>query len=272
MPEGPEVRIVAEQLDQWFAHEQLNSVERIGGRYLKNPVPGLSVFETTLPATLTCVASKGKLIGFYFDNGWFLFSSLGMTGSWGEVKEKHSAVQFNFSNGSAFYTDPRRFGRLEFLYGSDAADAKFDSLGPDLVSVALGIDPAFRTSRFCDCFENSSKTIVEDLMNQKIVSGVGNYIKSEALYRARISPWRQTSSLNTEEWKGLFTAIKQIMVESYKAGGATLATYKHLDGSTGGYSEKLKVYGKFFDPEKRLIQKETTKDGRTTWWVPEVQK
>lgn len=282
MPEGPEVRIIAEQLEKRLIGASqpetghwIQKIEPIGGRYLKNPIPGFANFKH--PTRFRAIHSKGKLIVFRFENGWNMFSSLGMTGSWGETKEKHSAVRFEVvgpffkEKFNIYYTDPRRFGRLEFQYGIDAMCAKLKKLGPDLTATAVGCQ------KFCDHIEfrekvkKYKKTIAEALMDQKLFAGVGNYIKSEALYRAHISPWRSASSLDTPECNSLFLALMKVMKESYESGGATLATYKHFDGKTGDYSKYLKVYGKTFDPRGNLITKETTKDGRTTWWVPGAQ-
>src|SRR5688572_18711097 len=90
MPEGPEVRIIAEQLNAQLKDCFVTEIETIGGRYLKSPIPGLTDWK---PHRIEAVCSKGKLIVFRFSDGWYMFSSLGMTGSWGSTREKHSAVR-----------------------------------------------------------------------------------------------------------------------------------------------------------------------------------
>ncbi len=275
MPESPEVRIIAEQLNSKLTDHLLRDIRIIGGRYLSEPIIGFDSFA--FPTNIRCVISKGKLIIFRFENGWTMFSSLGMTGSWGVEKEKHSALQLDFlgpgkESFSVYYTDPRRFGRLEFQFGLPSFSSKLKNLGPDLLSSALGEDPEITSEQFRKIFCDSNKTISERLMDQKIFSGVGNYIKSESLYLAGISPWRVCRSLTQVESIKLLASINQVMVESYQAGGATLATYKNVENKPGGYAGQLRVYGKARSPEDHVIKRERTKDGRTTWWDPLIQK
>ena len=115
------------------------------------------------------------------------------------------------------------------------------------------------------------KTIVEALMDQSVVSGVGNYVKAEALYLAKISPHRTVSSLTNAELCDLNAAVRSVLVNSFESGGATLQSYQDFYGEVGDATQRFAVYGRKADPEGREIIKEQTKDGRTTHWVPAVQ-
>ena len=109
------------------------------------------------------------------------------------------------------------------------------------------------------------------LMDQKHVSGVGNYIKSESLYISKISPHRKLKDINEDELKSLFNAIKKVIISSYKSQGMSLRDYKDFEDKPGEYQFKLVVYGRKFDDLGNKVKTETTKDKRTTHWVPEVQ-
>ena len=108
-------------------------------------------------------------------------------------------------------------------------------------------------------------------MDQSVIAGVGNYVKAEALWLARLSPHRAVSSLSDHDKKVLNHSIQTVLRESFQNGGATLRTYKNFDGSEGQYSSRFAVYNQSTDPDGNEVVKEKTDDGRTTHWVPNVQ-
>lgn len=268
MPEGVEVKVITQQLAVQAIGKTLQEINLLGGRFLRIPPENFAKFQKVLPSKITEINCKGKFIWFTFDNRWYLFNTLGMTGSWGDVREKHSAISLTFDDGSIIYfTDPRHFGTLKF---SLSLQDKLDSLGEDLLQSALTEQDLTRIFR--KRIQAKTETLAEILMNQKIFSGVGNYIKAEALYLAKLSPWRRGNTLSTTECDILLSSINKIMLESYRLDGTTIATYKNFEGKLGQYSSKLLVYGKNLDPLGNLIKSETTLDKRTTWWVPRLQR
>ena len=108
-------------------------------------------------------------------------------------------------------------------------------------------------------------------MDQSVVSGVGNYVKAEALYLSKISPHRLVSSLTDIDLQNLNLATRSVLVNSFESGGATIQSYRSFYGEVGDATQRFAVYGRKTDPEGREIIKEQTKDGRTTHWVPQVQ-
>lgn len=271
MPEGPEVRVIVDQLSNQVKNKTLQSLHIIGGKFIKYPPENLDNFQAKSPMKLTAVNCKGKFIWFTFDNGWYLWNTLGMTGCWGLTKEKHAAVHLKFDNNiEIFFMDPRHFGTVKFVYGTNILQDKLNNLGLDLLEAGLSNTDISTT--FQKKIQNSNSSIAEIVMNQKIFSGIGNYIKAEALYRAKISPWRVGKTLSSEECLALLRSATDIMVESYKLGGTTIATYKNFKGDVGRYGSKLLIYGKTTDPLGNSVKSEETPDKRTTWWVPLIQK
>jgi formamidopyrimidine-DNA glycosylase len=108
-------------------------------------------------------------------------------------------------------------------------------------------------------------------MNQKIFAGVGNYIRAEALYLNKTSPWAKSFILNEDQVAQLCDSIHKIMEESYNHQGATISTYKDAYGAEGKYTSCFKVYGKKIDPNGYKIIKEESPDGRTIHWCPQIQ-
>jgi formamidopyrimidine-DNA glycosylase len=108
-------------------------------------------------------------------------------------------------------------------------------------------------------------------MDQSLFAGVGNYIRAEALYLSRISPWRLGSSLSKEELSQLCQDIIKVMKDSYQHQGATIRTYEDAFGAEGKHANFFKVYGKSHDEMGNLVISELTPEGRTIHWCPAVQ-
>jgi formamidopyrimidine-DNA glycosylase len=191
-----------------------------------------------------------------------------MTGNWSYEAGKHARVSFSLTNGLVLhFTDVRNFGTLKVQTTVDFV-ARRAALGPDVLkSPVAAVSGRIYDFRYAFQQDGRSVTLVEALMDQRILAGVGNYLKSEILFAAKLSPHRQLSSLTDDEIAALATEIVRIPQESYRLGGTTLRNYHAPDGEPGRFSEILKVYGK----NGHGIKKETTADKRTTFWVPSVQ-
>lgn len=265
MPESPEVLIITEQLANLCIGKKLTSVSELGGRYSKSKPPGYDDLIGQLPLRIVNIQCHGKFIYWELENENYLWCTLGMTGQWSRTKTKHYAVGLNIDNQSIYLNDPRHFGTIRFIKGAQEMIWKLNSLGPDMFT-----EPDY--NKFHQIIgRGKNKAIVQLLMDQKQLSGIGNYIKCESLYRARISPWRKCNTLSLQETRRLRGSVIDVMNESYRAGGATLATYRDFDGKAGGFSKHLKVYDKVVDPLGNKVIAETTPDKRTTYWVPGFQ-
>jgi len=109
------------------------------------------------------------------------------------------------------------------------------------------------------------------LMNQKVISGVGNYIKAESLWYSRINPHVLVKDLSDENLVTLNKAILFVINKSYNEQGATIKSYYTFDGKEGSAVQGFVVYGKRKDYNGHNVIKETTPDKRTTHWVKERQ-
>ncbi len=114
-------------------------------------------------------------------------------------------------------------------------------------------------------------TLPAVMMNQNLIGGIGNYIKAEALYRARLSPHRTVESLSDADFSLLNESVREVIVGSYENRGATIRTYAGLDGESGDFPFFFKVYGRQTCEAGHPVITEGTQDGRTTWWVPQIQ-
>jgi len=267
VPEGAEVKIIAEGVAKQVGNNRLLSVTSLSGRYAKSEIEGLATLS--LPLKILGVGARGKLVFWILDNENFLLNTLGMTGGWTSTPTKYSRVRFDIENaGSIFFNDTRNFGTLKFVKGKSKFVSKLQTLGPDMLSDNVSYEQFQERMTLLP----KGTTLTEALMNQSVISGVGNYVKAEALWRARLSPHRETISVSISDLELLCDAIKSTLHEAYEAGGASLKDYLNAEGERGQAQQNFAVYGKKKDPMGNPVVKEQTKDGRMTHWAPAWQK
>ncbi len=298
MPEGPEVRRSADQLSSRLLNKRIvNAFVGRTGRYVEHPPDGFKEFVKELeergPCKVTEVTCKGKFMWWTLDfarrmvgpergeQPWHLWITYGMSGQWSPEETKHAGFGIYYSDTGAtqdaeghfiqppslYFNDQRHFGTLKFVHSDEQHQKKLATLGPDMLSAPPEpID-------FVNCLlQKSDKTLAEVLMDQSVISGVGNYIKAESLYLAELSPHRAVSSLTAVELIQLRQQIINVMRASYNTGGATIRTYRNPDGSEGEAQRRFCVYNHKTDPLGNPVVKEETLDGRVTHWVPSVQR
>lgn len=250
-PEGAEVKLIGEKLAKLVGTRKLVTVVPMNGRYVKKPIFGLEDMAPHLPTKVIGVGVKGKLIFWILSNDHFLLNTLGMTGTWSGQHSIHARVRFDFdSGGPVYFVDTRNFGSLKFVYGRNSFKRKLDELGPDMLSEPITYP------QFAERLDAKSHwPICKVLMDQRVIAGVGNYVKSESLYRAKISPHRLVGSLSGTELNDLMREIQSVLREAYEKPN----------------SDRFLVYRKKTDPIGNPITSEMTKDGRRTHWVPAIQ-
>lgn len=268
MPEGPECRIYAEALDDELRGKKIHNVEILSGRYKKTLPEGYELFMKSLPRRVVEVSVKGKFIYFRLNADKYIWSTLGMTGAWTTRRESDARLAFHYDDGVLYYCDVRNFGTLKFRMSHAETEAKLASLGYDLLNCE---EPQLAlTLKTLGLKRNQKKTLAQILMDQKSFAGVGNYIKAEALYRARLSPHRTGESLSAEERSALHDALVTVMRGSYAS--KTKRFVHYTDMKECGQEFKKIVYKKAQDPLGNKVIQEETKDKRTTHWVPALQK
>ena len=265
MPEGPELKNLCDGL-QIFKNELLTNFNILSGRYKKDQIilDNYNEFNNDLPCRINSISVKGKLLYFILDNEWVILNTMGMSGRWTKKYQKHCHLELIISDKKIWFCDPRRFGTIKIFKDLKLLKKKLDSIGPDLLNSKIDEKQFIEIMR-----KHQNKNITKVLMNQSIMSGCGNYIKSESLYRAGISPHNNIIDLNDQILIKLLKALQNVMQESYKSKGATISTYYNFNDDKGSFN--FKVYGKKIDDHGNEIVKEKTLDGRTTHWVKNIQ-
>lgn len=281
MPEGVEVRISAELIKPLIINKLIDKI-CIGdnSRYINNSLEGYNEFnkcikQGTCPIKILDIKTKGKFTYWTFNNDWYMFSTFGMTGQWSPNKGKHVCFYFRLYDDEndiishIYFNDSRHFGSIKFINSDKNLKDKLNELGWDPLS-DVGLSEGWLSWIHSELLK-SNKPIGQILLDQSIFAGVGNYIRAEALYHVKLSPWRISNTLSKSKIKDLCQAIIDVMQESYKYQGATLLSYKDAYGNEGKYSSCFKVYGRKIDILGNVVKTESTPEGRTIHWCPSVQ-
>jgi uracil-DNA glycosylase len=157
-----------------------------------------------------------------------------------------------------YYHDQRNFGTLKFSLSKTELDTKLASLGPDI----LDDSSSFTEEQFLQIMQQQKQdlNICKFLMDQSKLAGVGNYILSESLYRARIDPFASLSELNEAMRRRLYTEMIAVANESYQSQGLTRkdgGTHRNLDGQAGNFQFQLQCYGRNVCANGKPVTKET---------------
>ncbi len=274
MTEGPEATHLSKFIGRHFKGKRLSKISIVGGRYRTHGAPArMKQFQQQLPATLTDVHKKGKVIFLIFNNGWFVIAKMGMTGWFArpedrQLFESKPNVIFHFGDGNEGqlqWHDFRNFGTLTFTNNSSEVLEELKGIAPDILDPAVTAAQVYkRVVAAAEVAVGKNPTIAEALMDQTYaISGIGNIIKSELLYDAGISPKRRIKELSRADWSAIFGSARKVARE----------VLRHLESDAGRdeYFSAHRVYQKDADPKGRVVKKIRTGDGRTTFWVPEVQ-
>jgi len=268
MPEGPECRTFALGLAKAISYKTLVDINILSGKYSREAPKGFHDLKPKLPIQMVGAGVHGKYIYALGREDQLIISfTMGMTGNFSIEKQKHSRVEFCFSDNSrVYYNDTRNFGTIRFDFGKDYLVDKLEGLGPDMLVEDIS------DQNFITLLRAKNKwNICKALMDQHVIAGVGNYVKADSLWLSKINPNAKISDLEDGELAVLNRSVKKVLRTSFEEGGATFKSYSDINGNLGNYSRRFLVYNQKSDPEGNLVEKIKTPDGRTTHWSPKVQ-
>lgn len=264
MPESPEVKIMANCINIKISGWNMTKF----APYHKSIFRKTDGFGRLLPKTVSNVTTKGKFLYFQFTDGTYIGNSFGLSGKYRWQNESKSGSilrgKFTFQSSSKdseielAYIDNLAYGKFEYFDSKEKLDSKLKKLGPDVFSLTL---TNFIKTLMKSTKRTPNKEISSYLMDQSKVAGIGNYLKSEILYKSKIHPQRKISSLSDDEIRCIYDAIIEICTESLNSGGSP--KYGDLDGNKGNF--KMKIY------ENKNFEVMQTKDGRKTWYDAKTQ-
>lgn len=264
MPEVSEVKLTTEYLEKTLSGKIITDWKFLSGKYHDAEPSGFNSFYNELPSMVSEIKCKGKLIYMHCFNEFhefYILHNMHMTGSWREKPDESSRwfVEIN-SKQKLWFRDPRCFGTLMFTENEDIFKSIFNKLGPDIMSDEFNLQLWRKIIA-----QHKDKNVTSFLMDQSIISGCGNYIKSEVLYYAKILPSRKIDSLTENESEKLFEALRIIPRIAYLNKGLSLRDYTDPKGKKGFHEFQLQIYG------QKNAKRQKTMDGRTTYFDPNIQ-
>ncbi len=282
MPELPEVETIARGLNQRVAGDMVESVWLSGKpEPLKSSAKEIAlVLEHS---RIAGVRRAGKHIVFDLErrgrNGrrshgvrgqWIVH--LGMTGRLliaspeTEIARHTHAILKLASGRDLRFVDPRRFGRLAVVRMESKSSPGFSAPGDEPLDSEIG--------HFLTLFRRRKTPIKSALLNQKLLSGVGNIYADESLFRAGIRPRRRAASITAVELRNLHAAVQQVLHEAIELGGSSVSDYVDAEGRKGFFQFQHRVYGR--EGEECLMCGAAIKRviiaGRSSHYCPHCQK
>jgi len=292
MPEGPEIYtstlIIKKQLENLY----LNNIEYTSNFTNSRNLLNTELVDYELPLKIKEIFSRGKRVNFICENSkkegsvfvWFYsmtgrlcFTHRGkpliiMTFNPNLITDKN----YNETNDIIlYYEDSRTLGFVKYAISEEEIEDIYKDVGPDFLNNEVELD------YFTTIIKNKrmkTKPIAELLIDQSKISGIGNYLRAEILYEAKISPFRQLQNITDTEIDNLYNIILKTLKESVKLGGLSFNDYLNPNSEKGQFV--CQIYGNTHDSEGNIIVKEKIgpvpspgkKDmRRSIHWVRKVQ-
>ena len=251
MPELPEVETVRLGLDTWVKGRRIREVQVHHPRAIRRHVPGSGHFAAVLAGrTVLGVRRRGKYLWLPLDSGDALMGHLGMSGQFlvhrpGTPDEAHLRVRFRFADDGPElrFVDQRTFGGLSVSEGGADLPAEIAHIARDPV------DPEFSDDGFVAALRRKRTEVKRALLDQTLISGVGNIYADEALWRAKLHGARPTDALTGPAGHRLLGYVREVLGEALKAGGTSFdALYVNVNGDSGYFDRSLNAYGREGQP------------------------
>jgi endonuclease-8 len=303
MPEVIEVLKYADFLRTKLKGKKITDINILNGRYKTHgPPENLDNLIKALPLKVKSIETKGKFLYMHFENGMYLFSTLGLSGGWAWTKDddagddkiqfghllkyiakdkldqyhtkalKHLNVEFITTDGTLYFYDVLSYGTLKVVLTEAELNKKLCSIGPDITAETTTYD-VFK-ARLDKA--GPEKLIGNVLMNQRLISGIGNYLRADVLWLAKISPHRQMKDISPADVKKIWTFSRMLAWAkyNYKKGVKDGYIEKDHPKTPEDYKREFYVYYQNSDPQGHPVTKEEMYEGsqkRFIYWVSSVQ-
>ena len=251
MPELPEVETVRQGLAKWVTGRRISTVEVRHPRAIRRHLPGDVHFADVLKGrTITDVARRGKYLWLPLDSGDAIIAHLGMSGQLlmqpaGTPEEVHLRVRVTFADDGPElrFVDQRTFGGMSV--SPDGAE-----LPAEIAHIARDpLDPLFDDELFVAGLRGKHTEVKRALLDQTLISGIGNIYADEALWRAQLHGARPTDALTRPAVRRLLAHVRDVLGEAIVAGGTTFdALYVNVNGESGYFDRSLNAYGREGQP------------------------
>lgn len=272
MPEIAEVETVRNTLKKQILHKRIKSVKILYEKMLESDV---EEFKNVLKDNeFLDIKRRGKWLIFELEKH-YLLSHLRMEGKFflknsSDNLEKHEHICITFSDNTDLrYHDTRKFGRMCLV--------KKEELSKNKAIQKQGYEPGEKelTSEYLlEKFKKKNIPVKTLLLDQTIISGLGNIYVNEVLFASKINPFKEGSKITKNEAKNIVESSDKIIKRAIELGGTTIKSYTSSLGVTGRFQQELKVHKKEGEKCSNCSSKILREKigGRSTYYCPNCQK
>jgi len=247
VPELPEVEVVRRGLDAHVVGRSITGVDVLHPRPLRRHLAGPTDFAASVTGRrIVAACRRGKYLWLPLDSGDAILGHLGMSGQLlvqpeAAAAERHLRVRFRLDGGETElrFVDQRMFGGLAVSAGGAA-------LPPEIAHIARDpMDADFDDALFLAKVTKRASGIKRILLDQTVVSGVGNIYADEALWLAGLHGDRPGERLRRADVTRLLSAVRNVMGAALAQGGTSFdALYVNVNGESGYFDRSLQAYGR----------------------------
>lgn len=250
MPELPEVEVVRRGLEKHLAGRRIEDVTVLHSRPVRSHPGGGEGFISALRGRIVDgVRRRGKYLWLVLGDD-AMIAHLGMSGQFrihcpADPMLRHTRVVFHLGDGTqARFVDQRMFGGLEFVAGGGVCPVPHIARDP--------FDPEFNPAEVTHRLRARRTTVKRALLDQRLVSGIGNIYADESLWRARLHFEHPAAELTSARAKSLLEHAADVMREALAAGGTSFdSLYVNINGESGYFDRALDAYGRENKPCRR---------------------
>ncbi|MFD5148894.1 bifunctional DNA-formamidopyrimidine glycosylase/DNA-(apurinic or apyrimidinic site) lyase [Streptomyces sp. NPDC058401] len=260
MPELPEVEVVRRGLERWVAGRTVEAVEVLHPRAVRRHEGGGADFAARLTGrTFGVPRRRGKYLWLPLEEQEHsVLGHLGMSGQLlvqpeGAPDEKHLRIRVRFGDDAGTelrFVDQRTFGGLSL---HSCVPGSEDGLPDVIAHIARDpLDPLFDEAAYHLALRTKRTTVKRALLDQSLISGVGNIYADESLWRAKLHYERPTSTLTRPRSTELLGHVRDVMNEALAVGGTSFdSLYVNVNGESGYFDRSLDAYGREDEPCRR---------------------
>ena len=265
MPELPEVEVVRRGLQEHVVGATITAVDVLHPRPVRRHLPGPDDFAARLTGRrIDGARRRGKYLWLPLDNDDAVLAHLGMSGQMliqaaDAPDERHLRIRFRLERASAApvassqlpgvelrFVDQRMFGGLSLSPGGAQLPAEIAHIARD------PMDPDFDDAAFVTRLRKRTSGVKRLLLDQTLISGVGNIYADEALWLARLHGDRPGDRLRRSDADALLAGVRTVMAAALAQGGTSFdALYVDVNGESGYFDRSLEVYGQAGEPCSR---------------------
>ncbi|MET7935698.1 bifunctional DNA-formamidopyrimidine glycosylase/DNA-(apurinic or apyrimidinic site) lyase [Streptomyces sp. NPDC005322] len=285
MPELPEVEVVRRGLERWVSGRTVADVQVLHPRAVRRHLGGAEDFAARLTGRRTgTVRRRGKYLWLPFDDDAAAESVLAHLGMSGQLlvqpadapDERHLRIRVRFADDAGTelrFVDQRTFGGLSL---HDTVPGDLEGLPDAIAHIARDpLDPAFDEAAFHTALRRRRTTIKRALLDQSLISGVGNIYADEALWRTRLHYDRPTATLTRPRSAELLGHVREVMSAALAVGGTSFdSLYVNVNGESGYFERSLDAYGRENEPCRRCgtAMRRRPWMNRSSYFCPRCQR